>query len=103
MNFSLNLQQCQLQKTNSDTAPNMSLDEQCQRLRDLVHNCISDHLYSSAIFYADKLVTLTNGAPSDVYLLAEVIITVHPIHITVIRTCSTAVLNPSLYGAGLFH
>eukprot|EP00197_Chlamydomonas_leiostraca_P013425 CAMPEP_0202878920 /NCGR_PEP_ID=MMETSP1391-20130828/32933_1 /ASSEMBLY_ACC=CAM_ASM_000867 /TAXON_ID=1034604 /ORGANISM="Chlamydomonas leiostraca, Strain SAG 11-49" /LENGTH=229 /DNA_ID=CAMNT_0049561209 /DNA_START=12 /DNA_END=697 /DNA_ORIENTATION=+ len=49
----------------------MALDEQCQRLRDLVHNSISDHLYASAIFYADKLVTLTNGAPSDVYLLAE--------------------------------
>lgn len=42
------------------------------QLRCLVQDCIAKHLYSTAVFYADKLVTLTEYAPGDVYLLAQV-------------------------------
>ncbi|KAK3256966.1 hypothetical protein CYMTET_33925 [Cymbomonas tetramitiformis] len=42
-----------------------------KKLRSIVQDCLSKHLYSSAIFFADKLVTLSEGAPGDVYLLAE--------------------------------
>jgi hypothetical protein len=42
------------------------------QLRSLVQDCIAKHLYSTAVFYADKLVTLTQYAPGDVYLLAQV-------------------------------
>lgn len=45
---------------------------QTQRLSSLVHDCLSKHLYASAIFYADKLVTLSEGAPADVFTLAQV-------------------------------
>lgn len=44
----------------------------CSRLRGLAQDCIDKHLNLSAIFYADKLVTFSNGAPGDVYLLAQV-------------------------------
>lgn len=43
-----------------------------QRLSSLVHDCLSKHLYASAIFYADKLVTLSEGAPADIFTLAQV-------------------------------
>ena len=46
--------------------------KQTQRLSSLVHDCLSKHLYASAIFYADKLVTLSEGAPADVFTLAQV-------------------------------
>ncbi len=48
------------------------VEAQCTRLRALVNDCISNLLYSSAVFYADKLVTLSKSAPADVYLLAQV-------------------------------
>ncbi|KAL0042944.1 hypothetical protein WJX79_004643 [Trebouxia sp. C0005] len=41
-----------------------------QRLQLLVHDCLSKHLYASAIFYADKLVSLS-GAPADLFTLAQ--------------------------------
>jgi hypothetical protein len=57
------------------------------RLRGLVLHCLSTSsgLHSSACFYADKLVTLSNGAPQDVYLLAQV----HGVYLgqTVRSTC----------------
>ncbi|CAL8472035.1 g11577 [Coccomyxa elongata] len=40
-------------------------------MRSLVHDCLAKHLYDSAIFYADKLMTMSNGAAADVYTLAE--------------------------------
>ncbi len=52
---------------------NISMERLCQRMRSLVHDCLAKHLYDSAIFYADKLVTMSNGASADVYTLAEVI------------------------------
>lgn len=51
---------------------NISIDRLCQRMRSLVHDCLAKHMYESAIFYADKLVTMSNGAAADVYTLAEV-------------------------------
>jgi hypothetical protein len=44
----------------------------CSRLRSLVQDCLDKHLSTSAVFYADKLVTLSGYAPGDVYLLAQV-------------------------------
>eukprot|EP00882_Tetradesmus_deserticola_P033005 GHRQ01037665.1.p1 GENE.GHRQ01037665.1~~GHRQ01037665.1.p1 ORF type:complete len:203 (+),score=102.44 GHRQ01037665.1:444-1052(+) len=41
------------------------------QLRSLVQDCIAKHLYSTAVFFADKLVTLTQYAPGDVYLVAQ--------------------------------
>jgi anaphase-promoting complex subunit 6 len=46
-------------------------DHHCARLRSLVQDCIAKHLYGSAVFYADKLLVLSGGAPADVYLLAQ--------------------------------
>jgi hypothetical protein len=43
-----------------------------QQLRSLVQDCIAKHLYSTAVFFADKLVTLTNYGAGDVFLLAQV-------------------------------
>lgn len=42
------------------------------RLRELVKDCLSKHMYDSAAFFADKLVTLSNNAPADIWLLAQV-------------------------------
>lgn len=44
----------------------------CTRLRALVQDCLDKHLAVSAVFYADKLVTISGSAPSDVFLLAQV-------------------------------
>ncbi len=41
------------------------------RLRALVHDALAKHLTDSAAFFADKLVTLSGGAPADMYLLAQ--------------------------------
>ncbi|CAD7705302.1 unnamed protein product [Ostreobium quekettii] len=46
-------------------------EEHCRRLRALVQDCLAKHLYTSAVFYADKLVTLSGSDPSDVYMLAQ--------------------------------
>jgi anaphase-promoting complex subunit 6 len=42
------------------------------RLRCLVQDCLAKHLYPTAAFYADLLVSTTNYDISDVYLLAQV-------------------------------
>ena len=44
---------------------------EADHLRSLVQDCISKHLYSTAVFYADKLVTLTKYGHGDVFLLAQ--------------------------------
>jgi hypothetical protein len=46
----------------------------CERLRRLVPDCVSKHLYKSAVFFAGKLCTMSDNQPSDVYLLAQVCI-----------------------------
>ena len=50
----------------------MDLEQQVARLRSLVQDCIAKHMHGSAVFYADKLVTLSGHAPGDVFLLAQV-------------------------------
>ncbi|KXZ51181.1 hypothetical protein GPECTOR_13g668 [Gonium pectorale] len=47
------------------------MESLCSRLRELVQDCIDKHLTTSAIFYADKLVTFSGSAPADVYLLVQ--------------------------------
>lgn len=46
------------------------IDSICNRLRKLIQESFQKHLYSTAIFYADKLVSLTRGV-DDLYTLAE--------------------------------
>lgn len=41
-------------------------------LRALVQDCIAKHLYDTAVFFADKLVSLTSYGAGDVFLLAQV-------------------------------
>ncbi|KAL5564884.1 hypothetical protein UlMin_028048 [Ulmus minor] len=41
-----------------------------EKLRGVVRDCVSKHLYSSAIFFADKVAAFTND-PADVYMQAQ--------------------------------
>lgn len=52
--------------------PPASPAAQVPQLRALVQDCIAKHLYSTAVFFADKLVSLTDYGASDVFLLAQV-------------------------------
>ena len=45
-------------------------EEEINKLRGLVRDCVSKHLYSSAIFFADKIAALTND-PTGVYMQAQ--------------------------------
>lgn len=46
------------------------MDREVEKLRGVVRDCMSKHLYSSAIFFADKVVDFTQ-APTDLYMLAQ--------------------------------
>ena len=48
----------------------LSLD----KLRSIVQDSLGKHLYENAIFFADKLVTLSHAAPDDVYRLLQVFV-----------------------------
>ena len=45
-------------------------EEEIERLRGVVRDCVSKHLYSSAIFFADKVVAFTSD-PADIYMQAQ--------------------------------
>lgn len=45
-------------------------EEQIEKLRGVVRDCVSKHLYSSAIFFADKVAAFTND-PADIYMQAQ--------------------------------
>ncbi|XP_007021806.2 PREDICTED: anaphase-promoting complex subunit 6 [Theobroma cacao] len=45
-------------------------EEEIEKLRGVVRDCVSKHLYSSAIFFADKVAAITND-PADVYMQAQ--------------------------------
>ncbi|EYU26316.1 hypothetical protein MIMGU_mgv1a004647mg [Erythranthe guttata] len=45
-------------------------EEQIEKLRVVVRDCVSKHLYSSAIFFADKVAALTSD-PADIYMQAQ--------------------------------
>eukprot|EP00899_Mesostigma_viride_P002645 jgi/Mesvir1/12381/Mv00559-RA.3 len=45
--------------------------ENLEKLRRLVRDCISKHMATSAVFFADKLVSLSGGCPQDVFLLVQ--------------------------------
>ena len=47
------------------------LDATIAQLRDVVEDRLDKHLASSAIFFADKLVTMSGGALGDVFLHAK--------------------------------
>ena len=43
-------------------------------IRSIVQDSLGKHLYENAIFFADKLVTLSNNEPDDVYRLVQVFV-----------------------------
>ncbi|KAF3647223.1 Anaphase-promoting complex subunit 6 [Capsicum annuum] len=45
-------------------------EEDIERLRGVVRDCVSKHLYSSAIFFADKVAAITSD-PADIYMQAQ--------------------------------
>ncbi|KAL2247455.1 UNVERIFIED_CONTAM: Anaphase-promoting complex subunit 6 [Sesamum indicum] len=45
-------------------------EEQIEKLRGVVRDCVSKHLYSSAIFFADKVAAVTSD-PADIYMQAQ--------------------------------
>ncbi|KAM7279275.1 hypothetical protein ACFE04_006409 [Oxalis oulophora] len=45
-------------------------EEEIERLRGVVRDCVSKHLYSSAIFFADKVAAATTD-PADIYMQAQ--------------------------------
>ncbi|XP_073124577.1 anaphase-promoting complex subunit 6 [Henckelia pumila] len=45
-------------------------EKQIEKLRGVVRDCVSKHLYSSAIFFADKVAAVTSD-PADVYMQAQ--------------------------------
>ncbi|KAJ7299336.1 hypothetical protein O6H91_Y249500 [Diphasiastrum complanatum] len=49
----------------------MMRERELQKLRSVARDCLAKHLYSSAIFFADKLVTAGSGLAQDVYLQAQ--------------------------------
>jgi len=46
-------------------------DHDVSHLRDVIQDLLDKHMYSSAVFFADKLVALADATPADVYLLAQ--------------------------------
>lgn len=46
-------------------------EKELEKLRAIVRDCLSKHLYSSAIFFADKLVTMAGHATQDLYMHAQ--------------------------------
>jgi anaphase-promoting complex subunit 6 len=48
-----------------------SNSDHLERLRAIVQDSLGKHLYENAIFFADKLVTLSNNEPDDVYRLVQ--------------------------------
>ncbi|CAL8150783.1 unnamed protein product [Prunus armeniaca] len=45
-------------------------EEEIEKLRGVVRDCVTKHLYSSAIFFADKVAAFTND-PADIYMQAQ--------------------------------
>ncbi|WKA11974.1 hypothetical protein VitviT2T_029418 [Vitis vinifera] len=45
-------------------------EEEIEKLRGVVRDCLSKHLYSSAIFFADKVAAFTSD-PADIYMQAQ--------------------------------
>jgi len=46
-------------------------DRGATHLRAVVQDLLGKHMYTSAVFFADKLVALADATPADVYLLAQ--------------------------------
>lgn len=45
-------------------------EEEMEKLRGVVKDCLAKHLYSSAIFFADKLAAFSSD-PTDIFLQAQ--------------------------------
>ncbi|GFZ05090.1 anaphase promoting complex 6 [Actinidia rufa] len=66
--LSLSLSLSHLRPTS--TNPTKMRVEEIEKLRGVVRDCVSKHLYSSAIFFADKVAALTSD-PADIYMQAQ--------------------------------
>lgn len=51
-------------------------EEEIEKLRGVVRDCLSKHLYSSAIFFADKVAAFTSD-PADIYMQAQALFLGH--------------------------
>ncbi|XP_075230807.1 cell division cycle protein 16 [Lycorma delicatula] len=56
-------------ESESDNNQNTTIN--VEKYRKLVRNYIDLHLYSAALFWSDKVVSLSDGDPNDVYWLAQ--------------------------------
>eukprot|EP00435_Cladocopium_sp_Y103_P014881 s3533_g3.t1 len=54
-----------------ETYDDTAIEGICSRLQVLVQDSFQKHLYVSAIFFADQLVTLKGAGPDEIYTLAE--------------------------------
>lgn len=54
-----------------ETYDDSAIEGICSRLQVLVQDSFQKHLYASAIFFADQLVTLKGAGPEEIYTLAE--------------------------------
>lgn len=58
-------------RVSGDCRAMASNSDHLERLRAIVQDSLGKHLYENAIFFADKLVTLSNNEPDDVYRLVQ--------------------------------
>ena len=45
--------------------------DQLEKIRSITRDALGKHMYGSAVFFADKLVAMSDRNPADVYLLAQ--------------------------------
>ncbi|KAF9617289.1 hypothetical protein IFM89_035233 [Coptis chinensis] len=56
------------------------IEQSIEKLQGVVRNCVSKHLYSSAILLADKVVAFTSD-PADIYMQAQALFLGHHYHL----------------------
>ncbi|XP_022984323.1 anaphase-promoting complex subunit 6-like [Cucurbita maxima] len=62
---------CSTNLTSFELSKSMRMrEEEIEKLRGVVRDCVSKHLYSSAIFFADKVAAFTED-PADIYMQAQ--------------------------------
>uniref|UniRef100_A0A5K3F086 TPR_REGION domain-containing protein n=1 Tax=Mesocestoides corti TaxID=53468 RepID=A0A5K3F086_MESCO len=73
----------------------MCSDLDCIRV--IVHRCMKMHQYRSAVFWADKMVHLSNGSVNDTLLLAEVLFNSGQYHRTIALLSNNDTVREGVY------
>ncbi|KAL2620164.1 hypothetical protein R1flu_000369 [Riccia fluitans] len=60
-----------VREENRDLVVSEMREMDLEKLRSVVRDCMCKHLYSSAIFFADKLATLAGNTPQDLFMHAQ--------------------------------